>query len=586
MRAWMDRRGLALKWFLSLFVLTSILLGTLAWNSLHDAEKVLKRQYLSSTETLNDKINHILDIYVDNIKTTLRQLSVRPELLRGKSEAVPVLQSYSDLSQGYVKTFYWIGTDGSIYSSKQLIYELVGNPQLQELYDLAREKSRVIQWTEPYESKLSGKTVAFVQPVYDASQRFVGVLAAEIDLDTLNSRLLPLLSGYDRTFTILTAQQNVLSIEQESTLIPYNVYPRTMSEAFREQLASLPQGVSAVSGPKGKMTAVKSFGNRMGWSLITLIDENYFYRATSDLSDNLKQTALIWFAILILGTWLMTRRLVSPIRLLISKMDRVHNLEYPSAIAVGRSDEIGKLAQSYNDMMSRIFQLVQTVKSIEQDKKEYELKMLQSQIGPHFLYNTLACISSLSKQQRFAEVDETIRSLTHLLSFSFDKISEFVTLEHELQAIRAYAYIQTIRYGNRFELAIEVPKELLAMQVLKLSIQPIIENAIFHGIIPAKRKGKIIVRATRRNQELHIVVYDNGAGMDRAMSRSVLTDRFIKKFSRGFNHVGLQNVHHRIGIYSGSKYGLKITSSKRRGTIVRIIAPIQYEPAVVSEAIG
>jgi sensor histidine kinase YesM len=576
-KEWIAQRGLALRWFVSLFVLTAILLGTLAWNNLNDAERALKRQYVSNTEALNDKINGMLDVYADNIRNTLHQLSVRADLLTDPNEAPKALQAIGDFNLGYIKTMYLIGKDGTVYSSKQLIYELVGNTSLPDLYELAVSNPHAIQWTEPYESKLSGRTVAFVQAVYDDKKQLAGAAVAEVDLDSLTNRLLPLLSGNDRTFTILTSKNNVLSVDQGSSLIPYNIYPPTMNDAFRLRLAGLPEGASELAGPKGSMMAVKSFGNHMGWSLITLLDERYFGRATQDLSANIRQTAAIWLLVLILGTVLLIRMFMSPIRLLISRMDRVDQLEYPAAIAIRRKDEIGKLAQSYNEMMARIYQLVLTVKKVESDKKEFELKMLQSQIAPHFLYNTLACISSLSKQQRFAEVDETIRSLTHLLSFSFDKISELVTLEEEIEAVRSYVYIQSVRYGSRFELVVDVPESLRTWRLPKLSIQPLIENAIFHGVIPAKRKGLICLRAKAAGNRLHIVVADNGVGMDKMAARSLLDDsgrgRSGKTAIKGFNSVGLYNVHHRFRIQAGEPYGLRIVSRKRKGTIVRIVAP-------------
>ena len=108
---------------------------------------------------------------------------------------------------------------------------------------------------------------------------------------------------------------------------------------------------------------------------------------------------------------------------------------YVAKLTVTRKDEIGRLMQSYNAMLERIQSLLQKTKSAEEQKKEYELKMLRSQIAPHFLYNTLACISSLAKQQRIDEVRETIRSLVKLLSFSFDKQSEYVSIEEELEGL-------------------------------------------------------------------------------------------------------------------------------------------------------
>ena len=133
-------------------------------------------------------------------------------------------------------------------------------------------------------------------------------------------------------------------------------------------------------------------------------------------------------------------------------MDRLNDVQVLAKLTVTRRDEIGRLMQSYNAMLDRIQSQLQKTKSAEKQKKEYELKMLRSQIAPHFLYNTLACISSLAKQQRIDEVRETIRSLVKLLSFSFDKESEYVSVEEELEGLRMYMHIQQVRYGDKISI--------------------------------------------------------------------------------------------------------------------------------------
>ncbi|MGV2788445.1 sensor histidine kinase, partial [Clostridium perfringens] len=126
-----------------------------------------------------------------------------------------------------------------------------------------------------------------------------------------------------------------------------------------------------------------------------------------------------------------------------------------------RMDEIGRLTQSYNAMLERLQSLLRKTKKAEEQQKEYELKMLRSQIAPHFLYNTLACISSLAKQQRIDELRDTIRSLVKLLSFSFDKQSEYVSLEEELEGLRMYMHIQQVRYGEQYQFMIDINPDLL-----------------------------------------------------------------------------------------------------------------------------
>ncbi len=265
-----------------------------------------------------------------------------------------------------------------------------------------------------------------------------------------------------------------------------------LQDSFREQLASLKIGVSEIEGTGSEpLVAVKSAKNRLGWSLAAFIEEDYFYQDLQKLYNNYRTASIVWMIVLLLSAYLLSRSFTRPIRRFVEKMDRLNDVQVVAKLPVTRKDEIGRLTQSYNDMLERIQTLLQKTKSAEEQKKEYELKMLRSQIAPHFLYNTLACISSLAKQQRIHEVRETIRSLVKLLAFSFDKQSEYVSIEEELEGLRMYMYIQQVRYGNQYKYELDIEPCLLQYRILKLTLQPLVENALFHGILP--HKGGLIV---------------------------------------------------------------------------------------------
>ncbi|UUZ94825.1 sensor histidine kinase [Paenibacillus sp. P25] len=242
-------------------------------------------------------------------------------------------------------------------------------------------------------------------------------------------------------------------------------------------------------------------------------------------------------------------------------------------IAVTREDEIGRLARSYNAMMERIQLLVQEIKEAESRKQQFELKMLQSQIAPHFLYNTLACIGSLAKQHKTDAVRDTIKSLVGLLSFSFDKKSEYVTLAEELEGLAMYVHIQQMRYGDKFKLQMEAAPETLGCKMLKLTLQPLVENAIFHGLAPLKRPGLIRVRTRLVRMKVVITVRDNGTGMNSEQLENVFSERRKAPSRHRFTGLGVMNVQERIRLHYGQEYGLKIASRPETGTLIRIESP-------------
>jgi sensor histidine kinase YesM len=147
------------------------------------------------------------------------------------------------------------------------------------------------------------------------------------------------------------------------------------------------------------------------------------------------------------------------------------------------------LEESYNQLLETIKNLIGEVKYKEEEKKQYELNMLQIQIQPHFLYNTLACIGSLAKLNKIDEVRNTLSSLVNLLSFTFDKPAEIVSLSEELEAIRMYVQIQKMRFGNIFEVDFQVTGEAMKRSIPKLTLQPVIENAIVNSILPRNHKN-------------------------------------------------------------------------------------------------
>lgn len=583
-RGWLRRRSVALKHFLFLFAGSLLLFGMLVWSNLQDAESLFRKQVLSDAEVIIDRTNLYLNAYLDNVQNVLLLLSTRDDLLlEGKeNEAAEVLRSYAAMNSSLYKTVYMVREDGKVLSNTQVYYEIIGNPHIAKLLDKARTTHGLFI-TEPYDSPLSGRTVAFVLPLADAASAFKGMVVLEIDLVRLTNVLAQFMNSKNQTFAIVTGKGSAVQTFDATmplssyALLPYDtrVFPPQLDPSFVERMAGLPVGVTDLGGADGGLVAVKSGMNRLGWHFIAFYKESFFYQNVISLYRNYRTAALFWVAVLLVSTYIVSRYFTYPIRKLAAKMDRVRDMEVLPSIGVTREDEIGRLAKSYNAMMERIHRLLQETKEAEQRKKLSELKMLQSQIAPHFLYNTLACIGSLAKQQRTDDVRETIRALIGLLSFSFDKASEFVTLREELESIRLYAYIQKVRYGDKFELQIEAAEDSLPCRVLKLTLQPFVENAIFHGLAPLKRTGFIRVRAKKTGHRLIVTIRDNGRGMDGETLTKLFEESGKAPSKHRFTGIGIRNVQERIRLHYGMEYGLRIASAPHVGTLVRIVLPAE-----------
>lgn len=577
---WYASLGLATKQFIYLFIVTLLLVLVLAWRNLHEAESLLQNQVVRDAELLVSRTNQYIDASLDNVENMLLLLSTRADLLEegNEEEAINTLRKFADYNNSIAKMLYMVRADGKVFASAQVYYEIIGNPRLQELYELALQNYGAINVSEPYYSPLSGHTIAYVLPITDGSKQVQGVAFVELNLDLLTERIAPMIY---QSYVLFTKDGNVINrLDSRDKLLPFQQasYPPEIQDDFLQQLVSLKVGVSGIEGTSLKpLVAVKSTKNRLGWSLAAFIEEDYFYQDLQKLNNNYRTAIIIWIVVLLLSAYLLSRSFTHPIRRFVEKMDRLENLQVVAKLPVTRRDEIGRLTQSYNAMLERIQILLQKTKSAEEQKKEYELKMLRSQIAPHFLYNTLACISSLAKQQRIDEVRDTIRSLVKLLSFSFDKQSEYVSLEEEVEGLRMYMHIQQVRYGEQYQYKVDIDTDLLHYRILKLTLQPLVENALFHGLTP-HNGGLITIKGQLEKSMLRLYVRDDGIGIPREKVNKLLQDDLVQERSAyRFTGIGLRNVHERIRIHYGEPYGLRIGSAREAGTVIRVDMPILTE---------
>jgi sensor histidine kinase YesM len=577
---WYGSLGLATKQFIFMFIVTLTLFMLLAWRNLHESESLLRNQMINDAELLVSRTNQYIDASLDNVENILLLLSTQSELLEEDNEekALKTLRTFASNNNTIAKSLYMIRTDGKVYASSQVFYDIIGNPHLQELYALALQNYGGINVSEPYYSPLSGQTLAYVLPIMDAQTKFKGVVVAEVDLEMLSMQIT---SKNNQSYVLFTKDGNVINrLGNSDKLLPYQhaTYPPILQPEFQEQLVSLKLGVSSILLDDMKsLVAVKSTSNRLGWSLATFFEEDYFYKDLQKLNNNYRTASFIWIIILLISAYLMSRSFTMPIRRFVERMDRLNDLQIVTKLTVTRRDEIGRLMLSYNAMLERIQVLLKKTKSAEELKKEYELKMLRSQIAPHFLYNTLGCISSLAKQQRIDEVRETIRSLIKLLSFSFDRQSEFISIEEELECLRMYMYIQQIRYGDQYQYEIHCEESLLQYRILKLTLQPLVENALFHGLTP-NNGGRILIKGRLEKGVVRFYVCDNGVGISSDEVKRLLDDSNGQERSRfRFTGIGLRNVHERIQIHYGEQYGMRIRSVKGKGTMIRLDIPLLSE---------
>jgi len=288
--------------------------------------------------------------------------------------------------------------------------------------------------------------------------------------------------------------------------------------------------------------------------------------------------SIVIFAAIFLGVVIVSRKIMTsitrPIRELSKMTKQAASGDFAVRVQEDSSDELVILNSSFNQMVEKIGQLVEDIRIEQINLRQAELKVMQAQINPHFLYNTLDSIIWLAEAGEKEKVVQMVSTLSDFFRTTLSKGRDYITLEEEEAHIRSYLQIQQFRYRDILEYQIQIPPELYPCQILKLTLQPLVENALYHGIKNKRGVGHIYVEGRQEKDNLFLKVQDDGIGM--TPERLLYVRDLICKEKPDENNpsgFGLFNVNQRLQLNYGMQYGLKIDSVYREGTAVTVIIP-------------
>ncbi len=314
--------------------------------------------------------------------------------------------------------------------------------------------------------------------------------------------------------------------------------------------------------------------NYSGWRIVSLIpyEEMFHDLERMQITTVLAITLLILISLLLV--FLVSSQIARPLKKLVSLMKLAENGDFNIKINVNSKDEIGTLAKSFNSMTSKINSLIQEVYIEQIRQSELELQMLQSQINPHFIYNTLESISMMATIHDDSTTSEMAYKLGSILRYGLNKTKAEVTVKEELDNLENYIQLQAIRFESVYGIEIHVAPELYSIYIIKLILQPIVENAIYHGMKDIRSGGLITVSGYKQDKKLLVFeITDNGKGMTEELARDL--NDYINDRNNLFSSIGLRNVNKRIKIKYGEEYGLEIQSLPSSGTKVMVKLPVE-----------
>ena len=263
--------------------------------------------------------------------------------------------------------------------------------------------------------------------------------------------------------------------------------------------------------------------------------------------------------------WYISRSLMNPIEKLLKMSNRISEGDFSSRTELSASAEFNNLASGMNKMSEKIELLLE--QSIEEQKQLQimEQKILQEQIKPHFLYNTLDAIIWAAEADKMTDVITLVASLSTFFRISLSHGIDYIPVHDEIEHVRNYLVIQQIRYSDVLTYEINVDKDIRDKKILKLLLQPLVENSLYHGIKNTRERGKITVSVSKEGEKLRFTVADNGIGMTEEMLEELMNDINHGKGEKGY---GLYNVNRRLKLFYGLTEGIEISSQYRKGTEV------------------
>lgn len=320
-----------------------------------------------------------------------------------------------------------------------------------------------------------------------------------------------------------------------------------------------------------------------GWRTVGVFSMDEVMSSVNTIVYILFTCVIISLVLVVIVSFKFSRTLTNPIFKLKRLMKQAESGDLTVRFNFQHNDEIGELGQSFNHMIARIDQLIQMVYVEQENKRTAEMKSLQEQIKPHFLYNTLDTISWMARDYDAEDIVRLVDALTNMFRIGLSHGKDIITVKEEITHVSNYLYIQKIRYKDKLNYVIHVDESLYAIEVPKLILQPLVENAIYHGVKAKRGGGTITITGVPEGENLVFTVQDNGAGMPQEKVEELnrrMSERSVLDEQKSF---GLFYIRERIQLCYGKGYGVHVESTLGEGTRVTITLPLYQKPKKFDE---
>lgn len=553
---------------------------------MYNNEKIIKDRFVSYVENdvMNAKVrmSNDLDFMEEIFQEVLYNIDAY-DLFRSKPKDININNTMleykfqKDMNK-YLKstifakqefdlvTMQFVSDDSVYYAAKEKGLVNIGKIPKEEFKKVTENNNQVLYY---FDKEDNGQYIYLVRSIYDINSfDKIGIMSFRID----NNYLQEILS---HTYREPAESTYLYTYEGDRIVYAGRNYNNQIIESKKLYLNEKGTYTHTING-NNYYVIVETIDD-VNLKIISVITTDMLISDTRKVFDLIIILCIISMPIYIIIANMIYSEIISPFNLLVSKMKDIEKGELNTSIDIIRKNEIGYLYNSFNSMAKRLKYLVECVYEEEIARKNAEISALQSQINPHFLYNTLETINWKAQLSGEQDIAEMVQALSKLMDANMNRNGEkFSTIEQEIQYMDSYLFLIQKRFGKKIEYDKIIDQNILKEKLPKLIIQPIVENAIKHGIEPVGR-GKILIGISEKDEKLIIEVEDNGAGIEIPKLKSInveLSDnKYIAEEQDNSKSIGLKNVYRRLLLIYGKEAEISILSTYTKGTKVTLKVP-------------
>lgn len=576
------------KVLLSYLVIIFFAITSVAVLSYNKSSELMEKQTINSTRQAFEQANNFISYKLNNVKDVSSLIFMNKEIqsIISKSGIDYTLGQQIDDYNRLMEILLSMQNSREVfnvrlYVNNNSIYSKSGNKILdakdvedEDWYKKAVESNGSITWrsTYVYDFKdVRGKhnviSIARTINSEDFSGRQLGV----ISVDILEDSIYKIVKQVD-----LTTSGKVFLADEEGMIISSDgkepLGKNISSEKYYSKVKGEKEGYSKFKlGKETSIVYYKQIENT-NWRLVAIIPVNEILQSSDEVLRYMLAIMMVITIVAAIIAYLISGSITKRIRQLIKNMKKIEDNQWDVSIVVDSTDEIGVLQKNFKRMVENIKTLIEEKYQAEINKKSAELRALQAQINPHFLYNILDMICWMAMKYGADDIVYIVNSLAKFFRLSLSGGRDIVTIRDEITHVKMYLDIQMKRFSNEVEGIIEVDEDIMDYTTVKLILQPIVENAILHGIKESESKtGYVKITGKEENGLIIFKIEDNGLGMDKDTIEKLLSETENKGY-------GIKNVNERVKLYFGNEYGLSYESEPGKGTIVTITFPtLAYE---------